>query len=166
MLRQETFQLRDSIIGIFAMHMMEKGPIYGSDVANRISELTDKTWRPGAGAIYPTLLRLVRKGFVTFEQSGERKRYILTQKGKELIDKTKSSLVMGTKYTFAWRLVLDMINPEDRPAFILRRFQSGIDVLIKALNDESIVREERAYLAKQAFEEMQRSLRKLEKLIS
>jgi len=153
---------RESLIGLFALHMMERGSVYGSDVANKIKELTEGTWKPGAGAIYPTLNRLVRKGYARIDLSDERKRYHLTQKGKTFVEEVKMRFLSKSKYTFTWRLVLEMIDRKERAEFVIERFKSGLETVTEILNERDYLPpEERRHLAKAVIEDMQRTITKI-----
>lgn len=157
---------REGLIGLFALHMMEKGPVHGSDVANRISELTGGAWRPGAGAIYPTLLSLSKRGLIAVDTSGQRKRYHITSKGRETIERVRRRILSRTKYSSAWRLILDMIDPEDRSEFIIQSFRSGIGAIIFLLREEGYIPEQdKIYLARIVIQEMNKAALQIKQLI-
>jgi DNA-binding PadR family transcriptional regulator len=154
--------VRESLIGLFALHMMESGSVYGSDVANRIKELTEGTWKPGAGAIYPTLNRLVRKGYAKIDLSDERKKYHLTQKGRTFVEEMKKHFLSKSKYTFTWRLILEMVDRKERAEFVIERFRSGLETVTEILNERDYLpEEERRYLAKTVIEDMQATIAKI-----
>ncbi|MEM0117561.1 MAG: PadR family transcriptional regulator [Conexivisphaerales archaeon] len=162
---QDADAIRESLIGIFALHMMEKGSVYGSDVANRIKELTEGTWKPGAGAIYPTLNRLVKKDFARIDLSDSRKKYHITARGKAYVEDVKKRFLFKSKYAFAWRLVLEMVEPEARVDFVVKRFRSGLETIEEILSGKDYLSaEEKSYLAKTVVEEMQRSMARISRL--
>ncbi len=59
--------------------------LYGYELAERISERTAGSWRPGPGAVYPALGSLVRRGLARSAPEGRRRIYRITPAGRELL---------------------------------------------------------------------------------
>ena len=56
--------LRRRLVGLYALTVMEReGPVHGYGISERIAERTDGAWRPGPGAVYPSLQKLVAGGW-------------------------------------------------------------------------------------------------------
>jgi DNA-binding PadR family transcriptional regulator len=84
------------LLGLYALSVMERdGPIYGYSLADRISSRTDGAWRPGAGAIYPALQALVKRGLARGALDGRRRVYRITPTGRVLLRRVRRSW-MGT----------------------------------------------------------------------
>jgi DNA-binding PadR family transcriptional regulator len=58
-------------------------PMHGYEMMQELAARTDGVWRPSAGSIYPTLQLVEDEGLVRSEQTGDRKRYSLTDAGRK-----------------------------------------------------------------------------------
>jgi DNA-binding PadR family transcriptional regulator len=62
--------------------MEREGPVHGYGISERIAERTDGAWRPGPGAVYPSLQKLVAGGLARSKTEGRRRLYTITPKGR------------------------------------------------------------------------------------
>ncbi|MGI0155031.1 MAG: PadR family transcriptional regulator [Thermoplasmata archaeon] len=86
-------------MGLYALSVMERdGPIYGYSLAERVSGRTDGAWRPGAGAVYPALQSLVKKGLARASLDGRRRVYHVTPSGRAFLRRVRRNW-MGTART-------------------------------------------------------------------
>ncbi len=69
------------------LHLLRERPMHGFEIMEEVTARTGGMWRPGPGAVYPALLSLEEKGFVTVGAEGERakKPYTITEKGREAV---------------------------------------------------------------------------------
>ena len=69
------------------LHLLREGPMHGFEIMEEVTARTGGMWRPGPGAVYPALLALEEKGYVTVGEEGERskKPYTITTKGREAV---------------------------------------------------------------------------------
>lgn len=69
---------------IRAAVLLELGdePMHGYQIIRAIETRSGGTWKPGPGAVYPTLQLLLDEELVTATQTGERKVYSLTEAGR------------------------------------------------------------------------------------
>jgi DNA-binding PadR family transcriptional regulator len=67
--------------GILAL-LLER-PMHGYEMIQELEARTSGAWRPSAGSIYPTLQLLEDEGLVAGEQSEGRRRFALTDAGRE-----------------------------------------------------------------------------------
>jgi DNA-binding PadR family transcriptional regulator len=58
-------------------------PMHGYEMMQELESRTGGVWRPSAGSIYPTLQLLEDEGLVRSEEVGDRRRYSLTDAGRE-----------------------------------------------------------------------------------
>jgi DNA-binding PadR family transcriptional regulator len=58
-------------------------PMHGYEMMQELQSRTGGMWRPSAGSIYPTLQMLEDEGLVRSEEVGDRRRYSLTDAGRE-----------------------------------------------------------------------------------
>ncbi|MHB8352103.1 MAG: PadR family transcriptional regulator [Thermoplasmata archaeon] len=77
---------RRRAIGMYALTLMDRdGPLHGYGLSERIGERTEGAWRPGPGAIYPSLRKLVTLGLARSRLRGRRREYEITPRGRALI---------------------------------------------------------------------------------
>jgi DNA-binding PadR family transcriptional regulator len=63
--------------------LLVERPMHGYEMMQELEARTDGVWRPSAGSIYPTLQMLEDEGLVRSEEIGDRRRYSLTDAGRE-----------------------------------------------------------------------------------
>jgi DNA-binding PadR family transcriptional regulator len=67
-----------------AIHaLLTERPMHGYEMMQELEGRTGGAWRPSAGSIYPTLQQLEDEGLVRSEEIGDRRRYTLTDAGRE-----------------------------------------------------------------------------------
>ncbi|MGA8542038.1 MAG: PadR family transcriptional regulator [Thermoplasmata archaeon] len=77
--------------------MEREGPVYGYSLADRVSDRTDGAWRPGAGAIYPALQTLVKRGFARGDLQGRRRIYTVTPAGRAFLRRLRANWMGGAR---------------------------------------------------------------------
>jgi hypothetical protein len=74
----------------------------------------------------------------------------------------KKHFLSKSKYTFTWRLILEMVDRKERAEFVIERFRSGLETVTEILNERDYLpEEERRYLAKTVIEDMQATIAKI-----
>jgi DNA-binding PadR family transcriptional regulator len=63
--------------------LLTERPMHGYEMMQELEARTGGAWRPSAGSIYPTLQQLEDEGLVRSEEVGDRRRYTLTDAGRE-----------------------------------------------------------------------------------
>ena len=115
------------LVGTYALAMMSRAPIYGGELAQRIEDLTRGAWRPGAGAIYPSLRGLVSRGEARIGRQDGRKVYILTARGAARLNDLRNRIrERGSRFAELRNLILDMVEPSDRAAIMLDQLHQSI----------------------------------------
>ena len=154
------------LVGLYALSMMSYGPIYGGQVAHRIAELTEGTWNLGAGALYPTLNKLVAKGWATGKKVNGRKMYSITQEGRKLLSTVKSGMnFTEKKHLFVWRLLLDLVERDQLPEFVLLRCRASLGVVDDILGKSkfSLTTAEKNFLAAEISRELGGALNRIKR---
>jgi DNA-binding PadR family transcriptional regulator len=154
------------LVGIYALSMMDKEPIYGIQVAHRISERTEGTWNLGAGALYPVLSKLVEKGWAKEKKINGRRMYYITPEGHKFLLSVRSTIdFLSKKYIFTWRLFLDLVEPDQVPDFIMKRFRISFGTIDEILEgrEYDLTKEERGRLAQQMMEEMKNAMERMQR---
>lgn len=70
--------MRDALLVVLA-----ERPMHGYELITELEERSAGRWRPSPGSIYPALTRLEKQGLVTAEDSGDKKVFSLTERGRE-----------------------------------------------------------------------------------
>ena len=73
-----------------ALKILEKKPMSGSEIVDRIQEYTD--WRPSPGSIYPLLAHLQKEELIELysDEEPSLKRFNLTEKGMQVLDEHRN----------------------------------------------------------------------------
>jgi DNA-binding PadR family transcriptional regulator len=69
---------RAAVLGLLA-----ERPMHGYEMISELEQRTGGAWRPSPGSIYPTLQLLEDEGLIVSEETGGRKRFTLTDTGRE-----------------------------------------------------------------------------------
>ena len=88
-------------------------PRYGYEILQDIEGKTEGAWRPGVGAVYPILKRMVADGYIKAEETtGARRAYSITPKGlTELRNHTDMFASSSQRWMAMRRLHLDLLDP-------------------------------------------------------
>ncbi len=114
-------------MGSYALAMMSRAPIYGGELAQRIEDLTRGSWRPGAGAIYPSLRGLVARGEARIGRQDGRKVYILTPRGAARLADLRSRIrERGGRFAELRSVILDIVEPSERATIMLDQLHNAI----------------------------------------
>ena len=81
---------RRGFLGLYALRMMSREPIYIHQVVTRIAERTQGAWHPSAGAIYPSVRSLVDQGFAEAKRMSGRRRFVITGAGRRRLARFRS----------------------------------------------------------------------------
>jgi DNA-binding PadR family transcriptional regulator len=63
--------------------LLSERPMHGYEMIQELDNRTGGIWRPSPGSVYPTLQLLEDEGLITSETSEGRKRFTLTEAGRE-----------------------------------------------------------------------------------
>lgn len=85
------FIARGDFTGLLLVVLREK-PMHGYEVMKALEERSHGVYKPSAGAIYPALQSLLRKGYVTVAGEERRKTYRITPKGRSYLRSRKAEL--------------------------------------------------------------------------
>lgn len=97
----------------YIMKSISLSPRCGHEILQEIEGKTEGAWRPGVGAVYPTLKRLVADGYIKAEETtGARRAYGITPKGlAELRNHEEMSANSSQRWMAMRRLYLDLLDP-------------------------------------------------------
>ncbi len=122
------------MLGMYALSLMEKeGHVHGYRVTERIAERTEGAWRPGAGAVYPALRRLVERGLArpSSRSSARRRDFEITPQGRALLHRLRSHgpWMQGRSGLDLTPLWAEVTGVEATGDFLLLRLRRALDSL-------------------------------------
>jgi len=126
--------------------LLEKNAMTGSEIMMALEEATSGVWRPSPGSIYPALAELERKGFIeATDADGRRKKYHLTDYGKETLEELKKNPKWLFKFRKTSRLWHVLFEPKDQILLFSEHIKEILDELLESLGklDEESKLEER-----------------------
>jgi DNA-binding PadR family transcriptional regulator len=86
------------LLGLYALSAMDRdGLLYGYELADRVAQRTDGTWRPGPGAIYPALEALSERGLARSKVEGRRRVYHITPQGRAFLRLVRRGMLWRTR---------------------------------------------------------------------
>lgn len=66
------------------LKLVSQRPLHGYALMKEIERMSEGTWRPSPGSIYPALQELLRSGYITQEQEGRKRIYRITPQGEKI----------------------------------------------------------------------------------
>ena len=122
---------RRRLVSLFALTLMEReGPIHGYRISERVAQRTDGAWRPGPGAVYPTLRNLAKSGFVRSKVVGRRNEYTITPAGRALLARIRAGReqFLRTKpdLNLLWA---EVMGAEDVDSFLFLRLRRTLEAV-------------------------------------
>ena len=138
------------LIGLYALAAMERdGSIYGYRLSERIFERTGGSWRPGPGAVYPSLAALVERGLAVRKGAGRRQEYRITSSGRATLRRVRRRLAStrrdGMDLSELWA---EVAGTDDAGPLLVRRLERTLANLRAYLDARST--EPRANTTRQA----------------
>lgn len=89
--------LTRGILPVLILGIIEKLPANGNEISTRIADITEGSWQPSTGGIYPILKRFERQGYIVGKWDDPDKRvkkvYTITDSGREELIHEKISLI-------------------------------------------------------------------------
>lgn len=154
---------RRRLVGLYALTLMEQeGPVHGYRVAQRVAQRTDGAWRPGPGAIYPSLRKLVSAGFARPRTAGRRREYAITAAGRTLLERirSRSDRFPPTRLDVS-ALWAEVLGTRDLGDFLLLRLRRSLDGLEAYLTRPGVPANGSARLRADVRSELQRAIGRL-----
>lgn len=116
------------LIGLFALATMERdGPVHGYLLSERIAEKTAGAWRPGPGAVYPSLQALVERGLARRRGVGRRREYRITARGRQVLQRIRRTTGAtgrgGPDLSALWG---EVVGAADAGSFLVRRLERNL----------------------------------------
>jgi DNA-binding PadR family transcriptional regulator len=102
----------------------------GTDIMQRLREITGGEWNPSPGTIYPMLSSLEEEGLIeTATTEGRSKTYCLTENGKQQMRRVIKQMTseVGAKTRLGPRIWEQLLEPDERIRFHLHGMKHSIE---------------------------------------
>lgn len=118
----------------YALLSIARRPMRGYDLIKEIETKTEGAWRPGPGAVYPVLRRLVNQGYIAAQKKTKggppQVFYEMTPAGLENIANAKRMMKSSTeRWTLMGQLFIDLMEPDDLVRFVLNSLELHIGLV-------------------------------------
>jgi DNA-binding PadR family transcriptional regulator len=142
--------------------MEKEGRVHGYGVAERIAERTEGSWRPGPGAIYPSLQKLVTRGWARGRAEGRRREYEITAAGRRCLSQIRQrQSASGPARLDLSALWSEVAGSDDLDEFLVSRLRRTLDLLGRRLESPKLSPRAAADLREDLMGELSRSLEKV-----
>lgn len=118
----------------YALLSIARKPMRGYDLIKEIETKTEGAWRPGPGAVYPVLRKLVNQGFIEAQKKTKggppHVLYKITPAGLENIANAKKMMKSSTeRWSLMRQLFIDLMEPDDLVRFVLNSLELQIELV-------------------------------------
>ena len=115
------------LLHFYAILSIARKPMRGYDLIKEIEVKTKGAWRPGPGAVYPVLQKLVKQGYVSAKKKSKEGpaevHYEITAAGLDHITKAKKMMRTSTeRMSLMSSLFLDLMESDDLVSVVLGSF--------------------------------------------
>jgi len=135
----------------------------GYDLIKELEMKTDGAWRPGPGAVYPLLRRLVKRGDLLPRKSEEygpgQVVYEITSQGFRRISDLRKVM---KSYPARWKMIsslfLELLEPDDLVKLVLSLFEFQTEILRTILDSSRTGKEDKVFALRQYRLNLEREL--------
>ncbi len=118
----------------YALLSIARKPMRGYDLMKEIEIKTEGAWRPGPGAVYPVLRKLVSQGYIVPQKKVKggppHILYEITPAGLENISNAKKMMKSSTeRWSLMRQLFIDLMEPDDLVKFVLNSLELQIELV-------------------------------------
>ena len=110
--------------------LLRSNEMTGTDIMQRLRDLTDGEWNPSPGTIYPLLSSLEEDGIIEAVMTeGRSKIYCLTERGKKQMDQVLRHRrgAVGEKTRLGPRLWEKLLEPQERIRFHMHGMEHSLE---------------------------------------
>jgi DNA-binding PadR family transcriptional regulator len=122
------------LLNFYALLSIASRPKRGYDLIKEIETKTEGAWRPGPGAVYPVLQKLVKQGYLSAKKRSKegpiQVLYQITPAGLAHISDAKKTMRTSTeRMSLMSSLFVDLMEPDDLVRFVLNSFDLQTQLL-------------------------------------
>jgi DNA-binding PadR family transcriptional regulator len=143
---------RRGILPLYILQKLSSGPASGYDLMSDINSVTEGSWRPGSGSVYPVLKSLMTKNLIKVSGTGDRSKrlYSLTDKGRLVLEEAKQ--VFDTYSLQRWHTIRGVMMAVVAPASLAKMLNETIEMQPQAWDKilkSALTREDKLFLLRQ-----------------
>ena len=153
------------LLHFYALLSIARKPMRGYDLIQEIDTKTEGAWRPGPGAVYPVLRKLVNQGYIAAQKATKggppHVLYEITPAGLENIANAKRMMKSSTeRWTLMRQLFIDLMEPDDLVRFVLNslELQIGLVHMLVESDRSGLSDEDRLFILRQYRLNLEREL--------
>jgi DNA-binding PadR family transcriptional regulator len=128
------------LLHFYALLSIARKPMRGYDLIKEIEVKTEGAWRPGPGAVYPVLRKLVKQGYITAQKAKggpPHVLYAIAPLGLENIANAKKMMKSSTeRWSLMRQLFIDLMEPDDLVRFVLNSLEIQIELVHTLVESE------------------------------
>jgi DNA-binding PadR family transcriptional regulator len=143
---------RRGILPLYILQKLSSGPASGYDLMTDINSMTEGSWRPGSGSIYPVLKSLMKKSLIEVSGTGDRSKrlYSLTEKGRLVLKEAKQAF--NTYSLQRWHTIRGVMMAVVSPDSLAKMLNETIEMQPQAWEKflkSSLSREDKLFMLRQ-----------------
>ena len=77
---------RSGFLKLSILRILSERPLHGYALMKEIERITDSSWKPSPGSIYPALQSLRKNSLIDISNEGRQRTYDITPQGKAVLD--------------------------------------------------------------------------------
>jgi len=122
------------LLHFYSLLSLARKPMRGYDLMKEIETKTEGAWRPGPGAMYPVLRKLVSQGYIKSKKRAggvpHHVLYEITPAGLENIANSKRMMKSSSeRWSLMRQLFIDLMEPDDLVRFVLNSLEMQIELV-------------------------------------
>ena len=153
------------LLHFYALLSIARRPMRGYDFIKEIEVKTEGAWRPGPGAVYPVLRKLVNQGYIAAQNrtkgSPPRVLYEITPAGLENIANAKETMKSSTeRWNLMSQLFIDLMEPDNLVRFALNSLELQIKLVHMLVGSDrsGLSDEDKLFILRQYMLNLEREL--------
>jgi len=153
------------LLHFYALLSIARKPMRGYDLIKEIETKTEGAWRPGPGAVYPVLRKLVNQGYIAAQKKMKggppQVLYEITPAGLENIANAKKMMKSSTeRWNLMGQLLVDLMEPDDLVRFVLNSLELQIELvhMIAESDRSGLSNQDRLFVLRQYTLNLEREL--------
>ena len=136
------------LLWLYILNRLSTEPTSGYGFMSHLNTITEGSWHPGSGSIYPILKELESEGLIRVASTGSRSKsvYTITSTGKEALASGKELL---DKFTIKWNKVrsvmLDLLSPQSQSSLVLEMLRGNQSMWQSILTSDAMDKNEKTF---------------------
>ncbi|MDG6904397.1 MAG: PadR family transcriptional regulator [Nitrososphaerota archaeon] len=153
------------LLHFYTLLSIGRRPMRGYDIMKDIEMKTEGAWRPGPGAVYPVLQKLMKQGFINAKAKSKGNPpqvvYEITPSGLENIANAKKMMKSSSqRWNIMRQLFIDLMEPDDLVKFAINSMEMQMDLVHTLVESEksTLSSQDRLFILRQYKLNLEREL--------